>query len=343
MSALDGPSEAGWTLPWLAPRRSQRPAGGSGADWRPIDLPERGTTYVYDTPHRSRSTPTVVLLHGWTATASLNWTATIAALEERYRVIALDHRGHGRGIRGAGPFSLEDCADDVAALLGVLGVRRAIFVGYSMGGPVAQLIWRRHPRLVDGLVLLATASDFTSTHMDERLLRTVDELWRASEPIRHSRIKEIVGQLLEAAPIRNELLEAMAGHDDDALHGAGLAIGRFCSAEWIVGVDVPVVVIVTTRDRLVRPAQQWQLAALIPRARSIALDAGHLAPFRQPELIATAVTASCDSLARPTIRNRFRRAARRSWRRLRDVVSGPGGPHRSTNQPESGSSANAQR
>ena len=60
--------------------------------------------------------PVVVLLHGWTATADLNWFACFRPLAEHYRVIALDHRGHGRGLRSAEPFRLEQCADDVAAL-----------------------------------------------------------------------------------------------------------------------------------------------------------------------------------------------------------------------------------
>ena len=70
---------------------------------------------------------------------------------------------------GRTPFRLEDCADDVAALLDVLGVERCIAVGYSMGGPIAQLLWRRHPELVDGLVLCATSARFNGTPR-ERLL-----------------------------------------------------------------------------------------------------------------------------------------------------------------------------
>jgi pimeloyl-ACP methyl ester carboxylesterase len=59
------------------------------------------------------------LLHGWTATADLNWGACYAGLAPQVNVVALDQRGHGRGIRG--PFTLEACADDAAALIGALG------------------------------------------------------------------------------------------------------------------------------------------------------------------------------------------------------------------------------
>src|SRR2546423_3635580 len=178
-------------------------ASGAPSGWRVVDVPERGTTYAYVGPSPTASAETVVLLHGWTATGASNWAATITALEERYRVVALDHRGHGRGIRGADPFSLEDCADDVVALLDGLGVRSAIFVGYSMGGPIAQLIWRRHPRFVHGLILLATAADFTSTPGYEPLEDIVEHVWKASGLIRQSLqpVTKHVSELLVAAPI----------------------------------------------------------------------------------------------------------------------------------------------
>ena len=76
---------------------------------------------------------------------------------DAHRVVAPDHRSHGRGLRPDAPFSIDDCADDAAALLGTLGIDRAVAVGYSMGGSVALALARRHPDKVAGLVLAATA------------------------------------------------------------------------------------------------------------------------------------------------------------------------------------------
>ena len=89
---------------------SRVPAG------RFVELPSRGRTFVREHPG-PHGAPTVVLLHGWTATAALNWRPSFGPLSDHFRVLALDHRGHGRGLRAADPFRLEDCADDVAALL----------------------------------------------------------------------------------------------------------------------------------------------------------------------------------------------------------------------------------
>src|SRR6202011_1547948 len=74
-------------------------------------------------------------------------------------VVAADLRGHGDGIRPGSQFRLEDCADDVAALAAVLDIRQFVAVGYSMGGMVAQLLYKRHASLLSGLVLCSTASN----------------------------------------------------------------------------------------------------------------------------------------------------------------------------------------
>ena len=86
-----------------------------------IDLPGRGRIFV-----REKSgpmvAPTLLLLHGWTATSDLNWFTCFDALSEHFRVVAMDMRGHGRGIRTKSSFKLEDCADDAAAVADVLGI-----------------------------------------------------------------------------------------------------------------------------------------------------------------------------------------------------------------------------
>jgi 3-oxoadipate enol-lactonase len=75
-------------------------------------------------------------------------------------VIALDGRGHARGMRSTEPFTLEDCADDAAAPLDQIAVDRVIIVGYPMGGPVGMLLARRHPGRVKALVMHATALEW---------------------------------------------------------------------------------------------------------------------------------------------------------------------------------------
>ena len=87
--------------------------------------------------HPDPDAPTVLLLHGWTASADLQFMAAYRALGERFSFVGIDHRGHGRGFRSTQPFELDDVADDAAAVAVQLGISSVIAVGYSMGGPVA--------------------------------------------------------------------------------------------------------------------------------------------------------------------------------------------------------------
>jgi pimeloyl-ACP methyl ester carboxylesterase len=101
---------------------------------RPLALPGRGRTFVRELPGPPGA-PVLVLLHGLGATGGLNWFSSMTPLADKFRVIAIDHRGHGRGVRTR-RFRLADCADDAACLTEVLRIDRFIAVGYSMGGPM---------------------------------------------------------------------------------------------------------------------------------------------------------------------------------------------------------------
>ena len=107
-----------------------------------------------------------MLFHGWTASADVQFFTAYEALADRYSFVAIDHRGHGRGLRTEAPFRLEDAADDAAAVLRHLGIGPVVTVGYSMGGPISMLFARRHPQLVDGLVVQATALEWSGTRME---------------------------------------------------------------------------------------------------------------------------------------------------------------------------------
>src|SRR4051812_23104320 len=80
-------------------------SGQAGAPWLPpgrdVEIPGVGTTHVRDSGGPPGA-PAVLLLHGWAVTADLNFFTVYPSLAEQYRVISLDHRGHGRGIRPKG-------------------------------------------------------------------------------------------------------------------------------------------------------------------------------------------------------------------------------------------------
>jgi 3-oxoadipate enol-lactonase len=322
-----GTMEAAGTAPR---RRWRRPEGAPSAaspGWRVLELDGRGLTFAYERagPPGAR---TIVLLHGWIATGASNWNGTLGALAEHYHVVALDHRGHGRGIRSGGPFTLEDCADDVVALLDVLGVGSAILVGYSMGGPIAQLTWRRHPERVEALVLYATAADFTDVPIPAPVRQVAGALVSATlavtrpvtAPLLRSSRRLRTLEPGEDGELDASLVDALAGHDAETVHRALHEIVRYDAGEWIGAVDVPTAVIVTRRDRAVSPHRQRELAASIPGAHVIELDGAHLLPFTDPATTAHALLRAGDLVAPTASRarpGRWRARVGAVWARLR--------------------------
>lgn len=264
-----------------------------------VIIPGRGQPWVWDSDTGSTQ-PTVILLHGWTSTAALTWQFCLSPLAERFRVVAPDLRGHGRGIRSRRPFRLEDCADDVAGLIDVLGCGPVIVAGYSMGGPVAQLLWRRHPGCVAGLVLCATASTFGR--------RTASSNVVAATAISLSLAASTMPDAVRAAGMRRMAQSTFPGGgqrrmgwaatewsaaDPAGLLGAGAALLRFDSRSWVGEVDVPAAVIVTTGDELVTPARQRRLGQAIPEAVSIPVDGGHRVCVEEPGKFVPALLHAC--------------------------------------------------
>jgi pimeloyl-ACP methyl ester carboxylesterase len=204
----------------------------------------------------------VMLLHGWLASADLNWCGSYGALVDAgYRVLAIDHRGHGRGLRPLTPFRLTDCAADAAAALRQLQLAPALIVGYSMGGAIAQLVARDHPDVASGIVLSGTAQ-----HWQEPELRRT---WRAMGAL---------GISLSVAPrqfwrwgfkrtgmpvnertvwVQSELMR----HSARDIAEAGRELGRFDSRPWLGTVKPRIAVLITTRDEAVPPSKQRELAA----------------------------------------------------------------------------------
>lgn len=247
-------------------------------DAREVDLGGRGRVVVREVPGPPGA-PVLVLLHGWTVTADLNWFPVFDALGERYRVLAFDHRGHGRGLRGAGRFTLEDCAADVLALADALGIERFTPVGYSMGGAVAQLLWLHHRERLDALVLCATACRFADT----RLVRAELGLLRPVSWLLRTLPTRAAGSLFSRA-IRVRaggrgfdpwILDEIASGDPRLVIQAGAALRHFDSRGWVPALGTPTAVVVMDRDTILPTRLQEELVATLMRPVVRHVDGDH--------------------------------------------------------------------
>jgi 3-oxoadipate enol-lactonase len=270
---------------------------------RTVVVPDRGEFFLRDTglgdPDPSTQRPVVFMLHGWVGSADLNFGGLYDEVTAAgYRVIAIDHRGHGRGMRSLVPFRLRDCADDAAAVIRTLGIGPAIVYGYSMGGAIAQLVARDHPDVVAGLVLSGTAQ-----HWQEDELRRA---WKAMPfvglglavaPGRGWRVA-LKRAGLTSGPGVSWLRSEMMRHSARDIARAGRELGRFDSRPWLRPLTFPTAVVLTSADDAVAPAKQRELAAALQahvfEAPVRHLDVGALAGAEPTAAYNSALLAALD-------------------------------------------------
>ena len=267
------------TEPWLP---TLLPGG-------PLELPGRGTTFERHHPAPAGA-PTVLLLHGIGVTADANWFTAYPALAERYGVVAIDHRGHGRGIRADRAVRLADCADDAAAALEVLEIDQAIVVGYSMGGPIAQLVWHRHRDQVGGLVLCATAHRFRGVEPVRDLGPSLLQRLRAgaTAPARRGRLDRDLRRWLQSELALTDRRRAMQ---------AGFSLARYDAGRWIGDIDVPHAVVITTRDAAVVPARQRRLVAALPNPSVHEAAIDHTGCVTRPAIFVPALVDAIEAVS----------------------------------------------
>ena len=260
-----------------------------------LDLKGRGRIRVVE--HKGpEGAPTLLLLHGLAATGPLNWFAAFPELAQRYHVVAVDHRGHGQGIRTR-HFRLKDCADDVVAVADELGIDRFIAVGYSMGGPIAKLCWNRHPERVRGLVLCATSRYFTPQQFPILTRAILPGAVVGARLAPKFVLGQIIDNMVKAAPTqqgKDFVRTEMSGCDPATLAQATRAVVRFSSRNWVSNIAVPTAVVITTRDKIVPTRRQYALAAAIPGARQFEVNGDHFACAARKTNFVTQLVAACE-------------------------------------------------
>lgn len=263
-----------------------------------VELPQRGTTFVRD--NANTGAPAILLLHGWTVNAALNFYGLFDHLSDDFRVVALDHRGHGRGLRSEEKFRLTDCADDAAALLDELQIDSAIVLGYSMGGAIAQLLWERHRTKVNSLVLCSTASRFGQIRNEQvmgGIISVASAVTRRTPLSLRTRLTErVLVSKYDDTPLGHFAREQARQNDLHALIEAGHEVTTFDFRQKATQIDVPAAAVVTTRDETVPMHRQLQMANAIPQCEIFRIDARHDACVTRPERFNDAVSRALYSV-----------------------------------------------
>lgn len=219
------------------------------------------------------------------------WRDVVVRLAGDFAVLLYDKRGHGLSSLGPEPaIGIADHAADLIGLLEHLKLGPATICGLSIGGMIAQTVWRDRPDLVTSLVLCDTAHKIATR-----------EFWDARiEAVRTGGVESVADAVMPRwfAPdflgtVECEGYRTMLARQPAAGYIAScIAIRDADLAEIAVRVDVPAIVVVGEHDGATPPALCAEFARLIPGARfEVIKNAGHIVPVEQPEMLTEIIRA----------------------------------------------------
>src|SRR5439155_523109 len=246
--------------------------------------------------------PVVVLLHGVTGHARA-WDDEARALAARYRVLALDARGHGDSDPAPdGDYTVTTMAGDLTALIDAVELRRFSLVGLSMGGRVAIAFAGAHPRRVDSLVVVDIGPDIAPAGR----LRVGTLMAHTPE-----RFDDFAAAVAWARATNPRYTEAMLRHR--VTHGTRPANGGLVwkydrairdavrSGQWRDPVDLwplwsaitcPTLIVRGAESDVLAPETAKRMLATNPHARLVEVpEAGHTVPGEQPAAFQRLLTA----------------------------------------------------
>jgi pimeloyl-ACP methyl ester carboxylesterase len=208
----------------------------------------------------------VILLHGGLGHSG-NWGYQVRALvEDGYRPIVIDSRGHGRSTRDTRPYTYELMASDVLAVMDTLNIEEAAFVGWSDGACIALILAAQDPARVAGVFFFACNMDPSGTKEFE--------------------FTPIIGRCISRHRIDYAQLSDTMDQFDEFSEAVGLMqrTQPNYSAEDLAQIRVPVAIVQSQYDEFIKLEHAEYLARSIPGAEFIYLpDVSHFAPLQRPE------------------------------------------------------------
>lgn len=212
------------------------------------------------------------------------WDAQTVAFAKKFRVLRYDTRGHGQSSQTPGPYSIEQLAKDVLALLDALDLKRVSFCGLSMGGMIGMWLGVNAAERLSHLVLCNTGAKIGTT-----------EAWNARiDAVEKSGMSAIASAVVdrwftpafrEKAPVTVAgILKMLEGTNPSGYAACCAAVRDFDFREQLSKIHKPTLVISGARDPATPPSDGRFLAQRIPAAKYVELNAAHLSNIEDAEL-----------------------------------------------------------
>lgn len=241
--------------------------------------------------------PWLVMSHSLGCNRSM-WDLQMAALTKRHRVLRYDTRGHGASEAPAGVYTLEQLADDAAALMDHASVECATWVGFSMGGMIGQVFALRHAHRLRSLVLADTTSEHHATPLsvwDERIRI-------AHEQGMHPLVEPAIGRWFTptfraacpemVAPVG----ASIAATPVNGWAGCCAAIASVHTTPQLGKITCPVLVLVGEHDIGTPLASALTIHRHLPQSTLVVIsDAAHMTCIEQPAQFNRAMLMFLDS------------------------------------------------
>ncbi len=240
---------------------------------------------TYYEVHGKEGNPWLVFSHSLACSVRM-WDGEIARYKDKYRVLAYDTRGHGQSAAPKGPYTLEQLAEDLHALLKHLKIEKPHFVGLSMGGMIGQTAALKYPGMFGSMTLCDTTSRYPAeaAPMWEERIRIAESKGMAplvqptlerwfTEPFRKNQPEKVrsVAGLIEKTPV-------------PGYAGCCAAIPKINVTSRLKEIKTPTLVICGHEDPATPPAMAREIQQGIPGAKlALIPQAAHLANIEQPE------------------------------------------------------------
>lgn len=238
--------------------------------------------------------PPVLLVHGFPMNRTM-WDSQTVILTEQWHVLAPDLRGFGESGMTPGKVTVQQHADDLAAMLDALEVNDPVMlVGLSMGGYVAFQFYEKYRDRVRGMVLCDTRAVPDTPEAAATRLQTADRVEREGPGVL---AETMIPKMLSPATFetRPQVVEKLRRMILDG-NPAGLAAAARGLAERpdftpLLGrIQCPTLLIVGKDDAISPPQEMAGLARAIPGAKLVEIEAaGHVSPLERPAQVNTAL------------------------------------------------------
>lgn len=224
----------------------------------------------------------VILLHGY-GDSSFSYSRVLPLMSAKYRIFALDQRGHGGSDRPASGYKFADFAADVLAFMDAKNLKRAIIVGHSMGSFVAQQVAVSAPERVEKLILVGSATTVRNAVVSD-LQKAVNEL---KEPVSREFVRDFQYSVVHHAPpdefmnrVIAESLKVPARVWRDVM--AGMLAGD--ARSQLGKIKAPTLIVWGDKETVFLRDEQDGLVSSIPNAvLKVYAETGHCPNWEKPE------------------------------------------------------------